>query len=63
MKVHRAVTLALMMLVSVAVIAGMTAQGIHEFSRGSLIALVVVVVGAAAAGIAFSWKRYFPRRG
>ena len=40
----------------------MTAYGVATFSGGSLLALLVVLVAAAAAGIAFSYRRYFPRR-
>jgi hypothetical protein len=61
-KLHRAITLAVLILVSVLVIAGMTADGIRTFNFGSLAALLVVVAAAAIAGIAFSWRRYFPRR-
>jgi hypothetical protein len=61
-RVHRAITLALMILLGLALVAGMTAYGISTFSAGSLAALVVVVAGAAIAGIAFSYRRYFPRR-
>ncbi len=62
MKLHRALTLGVMILVSVLVVVAMTADGIRTFSRGSLLALLVVVAAAGAAGIAFSWRRYFPRR-
>jgi hypothetical protein len=61
-KLHRAITLAVLILVSVLVIAGMTADGIRTFNFGSLAALLIVVAAAAIAGIAFSWRRYFPRR-
>jgi hypothetical protein len=60
-KIHRAVTLALMMLVSVALVAAATWQGVQSWNRRSLAALAVVVVAAAFSGIAFSWKRYFGR--
>jgi hypothetical protein len=62
MKIHRAVTLAVMIVCSVLLVAGMTAYGIGTFDRGSLVALLVVLVAAAIAGIAFSYRRYFPRR-
>jgi len=58
-KIHRAVTLALMMLVSVALVAAATWQGVQSWNGRSLAALAVVVVAAAISGIAFSWKRYF----
>jgi hypothetical protein len=62
MKLHRAVTLAVMIAVSVVLVAVMTIHGIATFSAGSLVALLVVVVAAAVAGILFSWRRYFPGR-
>lgn len=62
LRPHRTVTYVLMMLLSVVLIGAMTWYGIQTFSRGSLLALAVVLVGAAIAGIAFSWKRYFPGR-
>ncbi len=62
MKIHRAVTLLLLILVSVLAIGYSLAIGIQAFDRHSLIALVVVVVAAAIAGLAFSWKRYLPSR-
>ncbi len=62
MKLHRAITLAVMITVSVALIGAMTAEGIASLNRGSLVALLVVVVVAAVAGVAFSFNRYFPRR-
>jgi hypothetical protein len=62
MKIHRAVTLALMILLGVVLAGAMTAYGIATFSGGSLVALLVVVVAAALAGIGFSYRRYFARR-
>ena len=62
MKVYRAVTLALMILCGLLLVLGMTAYGISTFNGGSLVALLVVLVAAAVAGIAFSYRRYFPRR-
>ena len=62
MKVYRAVTLALMILLGLALLAAMTVYGVSTFSGQSLAALAVVVVAAAIAGIAFSYRRYFPRR-
>ena len=61
MKIHRAVTLALMLLVSVGLVVTMTWQGVQQWSGRSLVALAVVLVAAAIGGIAFSWKRYFGR--
>ena len=62
MKLHRAVTLVLLILCGIALVGGMTAYGIATFSGGSLVALVVVLVAAALAGIGFSYRRYFARR-
>ena len=62
MKLHRAVTLVVMILLGVLLVGAMTAYGIATFSGGSLVALVVVVVAAALAGIGFSYRRYFARR-
>jgi hypothetical protein len=62
MKAHRAITLIVMIIFSLLLVAVMTAYGISTFSGGSLVALVVVLVAAAVAGIAFSYRRYFPRR-
>ncbi|HEX6350688.1 MAG TPA: hypothetical protein VF160_15030 [Candidatus Dormibacteraeota bacterium] len=61
MKLHRAVTLALMLLVSLALVAAATWQGVQSWNGRSLVALGVVLVAAAISGIAFSWKRYFGR--
>ena len=62
MKLHRAVTLVLMIVVGLALASAMTAYGISGLGGGSLAALAVVIVAAAVAGIAFSYRRYFPRR-
>ena len=61
MKVHRAVTLVVMMLIGIGVIALLTVEGVASFDRHSLIALGIVVVAAAASGVAFSWKYYSKR--
>lgn len=61
MKLHRAITLVVMIVGSLILIALMTLHGIQEWSSQSLVALGVVVVIAAIAGIAFSWRRYFQR--
>jgi hypothetical protein len=58
MKIYRAVTLLVLILCGLLLVGVMTAYGIATFSGGSLIALVVVVVAALIAGIAFSWRRY-----
>jgi hypothetical protein len=61
MKVHRAATLVVMMVLAVGVLALMMITAVGSFDSHSLIALVVVVVAAAAGGIGFSWKRYYRR--
>jgi hypothetical protein len=61
MQLHRAVTLVVMMLLAIGLLVLMTAGAIGSFDARSLIALGVVVVAAAAGGIAFSWKRYYRR--
>ncbi|MDQ2923844.1 MAG: hypothetical protein M3Q90_06085 [Candidatus Dormibacteraeota bacterium] len=61
MKLHRAVTLVVMMLLAVGLLVVMTAGAIATFDNRSLIALGVVVLAAAMSGIAFSWKRYYRR--
>lgn len=61
MKLHRAITLAAMIIFSVLFLV-YTFPTPVAYSGRNLIALVVVVVGAALGGIAFSWKRYFGRR-
>jgi hypothetical protein len=61
-KLHRAITLAVLLVVSVALVGVMTAYGVATFDAQSLTALLVVLLAAAMAGIAFSFRRYFPRR-
>ena len=61
MKLHRAITLVLMMLFAVGLIVMLTASALSSLDSHSLIALAVVVVAAAISGVAFSWKRYFRR--
>ena len=61
MKIHRAITLVLMMLLAVGMFVVMTAGAVGSLDEHSLIALGVVVVAAAAGGVAFSWKRYSKR--
>ena len=62
MKVHRAVFLVLMMLAALALLAFMLAGAVSAWDARSLTALAVVIVVAAAGGIAFSWRRYFGKR-
>jgi hypothetical protein len=61
MKVHRAVTLVAMMLLGVGVLLLLLVGGLASLDSHSLIALGVVVLGAAVGGIGFSWKRYYRR--
>jgi len=61
MKPHRAITLVVMMFLAVGLVAFMTAGAIRSFDSRSLIALAVVVVVSAIAGVAFSWGRYYRR--
>jgi hypothetical protein len=61
MKVHRAVTLVAMMLLGLGVLLLLLVGGLGTLDSHSLIALGVVVLGAAAGGIGFSWKRYYRR--
>ena len=61
MKLHRAFVLTVMIAGSLLLVGVMTLQGIQEWSSQSLVALAVVVVVAAVAGIAFSWQRYSRR--
>jgi len=61
MKVHRAITLVAMMLLGVGVLLLLLVGGLASLDSHSLIALGVVVVGAAIGGIGFSWKRYYRR--
>ena len=61
MKVHRAITLVAMMLLAIGVLVLLLVGGLASLDSRSLIALGVVVVGAAAGGIGFSWRRYYRR--
>ena len=61
MKLHRAITLVVMMLIAVGIVALLTAEGLASFDRHSLIALLVVVAAAAVSGVAFSWRYYSKR--
>ncbi|HUZ88796.1 MAG TPA: hypothetical protein VMU49_03085 [Candidatus Acidoferrales bacterium] len=62
MKIHRAATLVLMMIFSLLMLGVMAFYGFSTFNHGSLVALLTVLVVAAIAGVAFSWRQYFPRR-
>jgi hypothetical protein len=61
MKLHRVVTMVAMMLVGIAALALLATSAAATFDSHSLIALGVVIAGAAAGGIGFSWKRYYKR--
>jgi len=50
-----------MMLLGVIALALLLLGGLASLDSHSLIALGVVVLGAAAGGIGFSWKRYSRR--
>lgn len=60
--IHRAVTLALLLVLAGLMVAIMTAYGVGTFSGRSLVALLIVITAAVIAGVAFSLRRYFPRR-
>lgn len=62
MKLHRAITVVVMIVASLLLLTVSLAFGAASLGPGSLTALLLVLVVAALAGIAFSWKRYFPRR-
>jgi hypothetical protein len=61
MKLHRAITLVVMMVLAVGALVVLATSAIGSFDAHSLIALGVVLAAAAAGGVAFSWKRYFSR--
>jgi hypothetical protein len=61
MRAHRAITLVVMMVLAAGLVAFMTAGAIRSFDSRSLIALALVVVVSAIAGVAFSWGRYYRR--
>lgn len=62
MKLHRAVTLGLLLLISAALVVASIARTIPGFGPRTLLSLGVVITVAALSGIGFSWRRYFPRR-
>ncbi len=61
MKLHRAIVLVAMMLLGIGLLVMLTVGAVQTFDNHSLIALGVVIVAAAAGGVAFSWGRYFKR--
>ena len=61
MKLHRAATLVVMMLLALGSLALLLVAGFANFDSRSLIALIVVLLAAAAGGVGFSWKRYYKR--
>ena len=62
MKLHRAIALVLMILLALLIIVWAILVGVSTIDSRSLVSLLVVVVAAAIAGAAFSFRRYFPRR-
>jgi hypothetical protein len=60
-KIHRAATLVVVMVLAVGVLALLMVGAVANFDGHSLVALMVVLAAAAAGGIAFSWKRYYRR--
>lgn len=61
MKLHRAITLVVLMLIAVGIIVLLIGGAITTLDSRSLIALGVVIAAAAISGVAFSWNRYFKR--
>ena len=61
MKIHRAITLVLMMLLALGALVIVGAGAASRLDAHGLIALAVVVVAAALGGVGFSWKRYYRR--
>jgi hypothetical protein len=61
MRLHRAITLVVMMVLAVGLVAIMIAGAVRTFDSRSLVALAVVVVVSAISGVAFSWGRYYRR--
>lgn len=61
MKLHRAIVLIVMMVLTLGLLFLFIASGVASFDSRSLIALAVVIVAAVVGGVAFSWKRYFKR--
>lgn len=61
MKLHRAITLIVMMLIALGLLALLTAGAISTMDAHSLIALGIVILAAAISGVAFSWNRYFKK--
>jgi hypothetical protein len=61
MRLYRAITLVVMMVLGVGLLAVMTAGAVRSFDSRSLVALAVVIVISAISGVAFSWGRYYRR--
>jgi CHASE2 domain-containing sensor protein len=61
MRLDRAITLVVMMLLAAGLVVLMIAGAIRSFDSRSLVALAVVVVISAISGVAFSWGRYYRR--
>jgi hypothetical protein len=62
MKLHRALTLVVMIVFALLLVGVMVLYGVATFTSNSLVALLVVLAAAAIGGIAFSWRRYFAGR-
>ena len=62
MKIHRVITLVVMMLLGLGALALLMLKSASHLDSGGLVALGVVVLAAAAGGVGFSWNRYFKRR-
>lgn len=59
---HRAVTLVVMILLAVVLLVMLLLSGVSTLGGwSSLVPLAILVAVSAVAGLAFSWRRYFPR--
>ncbi|MGH7904923.1 MAG: hypothetical protein ACREPA_12490 [Candidatus Dormibacteraceae bacterium] len=63
MRIHRAITLVLLIVVALLCFALITSRIVSTFDARSLIALLVLVAVCAVGGVAVSWRRYRPARG
>lgn len=60
--VHRAATLVVLMALALLMVAVLLVGGIQRWNNQSFAALLFVIAVTAAAGVAFSWRRYFGGR-
>ena len=58
MKLHRAVTLAVLILAAIGSFVLLTGRIVSTFDLRSFVALAVLLVACAVGGVAFSWRRY-----